>query len=140
MKMKTVNQYKKLAQLLFKYGTSNLDKNAGLSDSLDEEHFKEHPGDVPPEELSEDLVNMGPAFIKLGQLLSTRPDLLPLKYIQTLSEFQDNVPPFEYSEVERIFEEEIGAKISKAFDSFDEEPLASASDRKSTRLNSSHVS
>jgi len=127
MKMKTVNQYKKLAQLFYKYGTSNLVKNAGLSDSLEDEDYKEDPGDVPPEELLDDLVDMGPAFIKLGQLLSTRPDLLPRRYTEALSELQDNVPPFDYAEVERIFQEEIGVRISKAFDSFDEKPLASAS-------------
>src|SRR5690625_2005360 len=92
MKMKTVNQYKKLAQLFYKYGTSNLVKNAGLSDSLEDEDYKEDPGDVPPEELLDDLVDMGPAFIKLGQLLSTRPDLLPRRYTEALSELQDNVP------------------------------------------------
>lgn len=127
MKMKNLNQYTKLAQLFYKYGTSNLVKDAGLSDSLDDTDYKEKPGDVPPEELPDDLVEMGPAFIKLGQLLSTRPDLLPPQYTQALSELQDNVPPFDYSEVERIFEEEVGARISKAFDSFDPEPLASAS-------------
>src|SRR5690625_7645153 len=70
---------------------------------------------------------MGPAFIKLGQLLSTRPDLLPRRYTEALSELQDNVPPFDYAEGERIFQEEVGVRISKAFDSIDEKPLASAS-------------
>src|SRR5690554_5204644 len=70
---------------------------------------------------------MGPAFIKLGQLLSTRPDLLPAEYIEALSHLQDQVGPFPYEEVREIIERELGVRISKAFNFFKEEPIATAS-------------
>lgn len=127
MKLKNLGLYKDLAHLLYKYGTSDLVKNAGLAESLERQEKEAGSGSVSPEGLKEDLTAMGPAFIKLGQLLSTRPDLLPEPYIEALSGLQDNVPPFPYEETDRIFSEEVGVKIKEAFGSFDETPLASAS-------------
>ncbi len=80
-----------------------------------------------PEELVEDLKNMGPTYVKLGQLLSTRPDLLPDEYLTALSTLQDDVAEIPYTEVHQLVEEELGIRISKAFASFEEKPLASAS-------------
>ncbi|TVR84452.1 MAG: AarF/ABC1/UbiB kinase family protein [Saprospirales bacterium] len=80
-----------------------------------------------PKELAEDLKSMGPTFVKLGQLLSTRPDLLPDHYLDALSELQDDVDSIPFEDVREIVEEEIGMRISKAFKSFDENPLGSAS-------------
>ena len=73
------------------------------------------------------LVELGPAYIKLGQVLSTRPDLLPPTYVSELEHLQDSVPPMLYEEVEQCVEAELGARISKLFDSFEEKPLGSAS-------------
>ncbi|HXG71388.1 MAG TPA: AarF/UbiB family protein, partial [Gemmatimonadaceae bacterium] len=75
----------------------------------------------------ERLVELGPAYIKLGQVLSTRPDLLPTRYIEELEHLQDNVPPMLYEVVEQTIEDELGARISKLFASFSEETLGSAS-------------
>lgn len=83
--------------------------------------------DHTPEELTEDLKKMGPTYVKLGQLLSTRPDLLPSHFMEALATLQDDVDEVEYEVVEEIFKEEIGLRISKAFLSFDKIPLASAS-------------
>nr|WP_299201625.1 AarF/UbiB family protein [uncultured Brumimicrobium sp.] len=83
--------------------------------------------DHTPEELTEDLKKMGPTYVKLGQLLSTRPDLLPSHFMEALATLQDDVDEVEYEVVEEIFKEEIGLRISKAFLSFDKTPLASAS-------------
>lgn len=80
-----------------------------------------------PEELTEDLKKMGPTYVKLGQLLSTRPDLLPPQFMEALATLQDDVEKVSYEEVEEVFREEIGVRISKAFASFEKEPLASAS-------------
>ncbi len=74
-----------------------------------------------------DLEALGPAFIKLGQSLSTRPDLVPAVYIEALDRIQDEVAPVETAVVEKIIEDELGAKISRIFDSFDPVPLAAAS-------------
>ena len=73
------------------------------------------------------LVELGPAYVKLGQVLSTRPDLLPPSYIAELSRLQDDVPPIATEEVEGIIEAELGGRISKLFASFDAAPLGSAS-------------
>jgi len=75
----------------------------------------------------ERLVELGPAYIKLGQVLSTRPDLLPPPYIEELEHLQDNVPPMDFEQVEMTIEAELKARISKLFASFEQEPLGSAS-------------
>ncbi len=78
-------------------------------------------------EFRERLVELGPAYIKLGQVLSTRPDLLPPAYIQELENLQDSVPAMPLDEVEKTIEAELGARISKLFATFDPNPLGSAS-------------
>jgi predicted unusual protein kinase regulating ubiquinone biosynthesis (AarF/ABC1/UbiB family) len=75
----------------------------------------------------ERLVELGPAYIKLGQILSTRPDLLPKPYIDELEHLQDEVPPMSFEQVEQMIEAELNSRISKLFASFDQEPLGSAS-------------
>jgi predicted unusual protein kinase regulating ubiquinone biosynthesis (AarF/ABC1/UbiB family) len=118
-------RYRDIARLLVKYGRSDLVKEAGLDDIAD---FGED-GDVPPkaEELTDDLEQMGPTYIKLAQLMSTRADLIPPPYAKALSRLQDSVEPFSFEEVERIVTEELGVRLSRAFESFDATPLASAS-------------
>ena len=71
--------------------------------------------DEAPEALAADLEKLGPTFVKLGQVLSTRPDLLPPAYLEALARLQDNVKPFPFADVQRIVEEELGARLSKAF-------------------------
>ena len=73
------------------------------------------------------LVDLGPAYIKLGQVLSTRPDLLPEPYIRELEHLQDDVAPLPFSVIEEVIEKELGARISKLFSEFNPEPLGSAS-------------
>ena len=68
-----------------------------------------------PAELAADLEKLGPTFVKLGQLLSARTDLLPQPYLDALRRLQDKVEPFSYDEVEAIVQSELGARISKAF-------------------------
>jgi len=79
------------------------------------------------EKLCEELQEMGPTFIKLGQLLSTRPDLLSRPYIDSLSRLQDKVTAFSFKDVEKTITEALGVRISKAFNEFDEKPIAAAS-------------
>lgn len=127
LKTERLKRYKDVALLLAKYGRSDLVKQAGLEDSLelDEQALAETRPEA--EELAADLEKLGPAFIKLGQLLSTRADLLPAPYLEALSRLQDSVEPFPYEEVDRIVSSEIGVRISKAFADFEQEPLAAAS-------------
>ncbi len=122
-------RYQKFFGFMLKYWNSELFTHTAASALDDEnENKKNETGyDQSPEELVDDLKQMGPTYIKLGQLLSTRPDLLPDNYLKALASLQDDVPSIPYSEVSKIIEEELGVRISKAFSSFDEEPLASAS-------------
>lgn len=73
------------------------------------------------------LVELGPAYIKLGQVLSTRPDLLPPAYIAELEKLQDDVEPVPTIDVVNIIEAELQGRLSKLFASFDEEPIGTAS-------------
>ncbi|MGD1937362.1 MAG: ABC1 kinase family protein [Cyanophyceae cyanobacterium] len=77
--------------------------------------------------LVQKLVELGPAFIKVGQALSTRPDLLPKTYISALSELQDSVPPFSSAEAIARVEQELGQHIGELFQRFDPNPIAAAS-------------
>jgi ubiquinone biosynthesis protein len=70
---------------------------------------------------------LGPTYIKMGQILSTRPDLVPVDFIKELSKLQDNVPAGPFSEVSKIIESELGAPPDEIFDFFEKTPLASAS-------------
>ncbi|MFL5271103.1 MAG: AarF/UbiB family protein, partial [Anaeromyxobacteraceae bacterium] len=73
------------------------------------------------------LLDLGPTYIKLGQLLSSRPDILPLHWVEELSELQDAVPPFAIEEVRREIERGLGRPVSACFAELEVEPLASAS-------------
>ena len=121
------SNYTKFISFILKYWNSDVFK-AASDNALNNENTDDSEHDYDnPQELAEDLKNMGPTYVKLGQLLSTRPDLIPEPYLKALESLQDNVEVIPYSEVQKIVEEEIGQRISKAFDSFDTEPLASAS-------------
>ncbi len=120
-------RYQKFLKFMLKYWNSDL-LHQTASNAMDEESATEESDfDQSPEELVNDLKQMGPTYIKLGQLLSTRPDLLPDSYLEALSSLQDDLPTIPYEEVRELVEGEIGNRISKAFHFFDEEPLASAS-------------
>jgi predicted unusual protein kinase regulating ubiquinone biosynthesis (AarF/ABC1/UbiB family) len=132
LKPEHVKRYRDLAKLMLKYGRSDLVQTAGLEDALlQEDAAADTPQDAPnaPQatELADDLEKLGPTFIKLGQLLSTRPDLLPEAYIDALSRLQDSVEPFSGQEAEAIVAEELGVRVSKAFGEFEQEPIAAAS-------------
>lgn len=75
----------------------------------------------------ETMLALGPTFIKLGQLLSTRVDIMPKEYIEVLGGLQDNVPGFSDVEARAIIEREFNASVDQLFDSFDNQPLAAAS-------------
>ncbi len=80
-----------------------------------------------PEEFVDDLEALGPTFVKIGQALSTRPDMVPAPYLAALERMQDNVAPVPFDDIRAVVEEELGVRISKVFATFDETPLGSAS-------------
>jgi ubiquinone biosynthesis protein len=102
-----LSRYRAVAALLLKYGRSSLiadpDDPASALAADDESADANDPG---PEALADDLEKLGPTFIKLGQLLSTRADLLPPAYLSALSRLQDNVEPFPFADVQQIVEQE----------------------------------
>jgi len=128
LKPESLKRYKDIIALLIKYGRSDLVKKAKLA-KIGANHSNVLTTTVAPkaEELASDLEKLGATFIKLGQLLSTRGDLLPESYLEALSRLQDQVEPFSYDEVERIVSSELGVRISKAFAEFEREPKAAAS-------------
>src|ERR1022692_4817918 len=125
---KHLKRYKDIALLLIKHGRSDVVKHAGLEDALDTDaSVGTTTGQSKAEELAQDLEKMGPTFIKLGQLLSTRADFLPPAYIHALTRLQDKIDPFPFEEMEAIVSSELGVRISKAFSEFGAKPLATAS-------------
>ena len=123
-----LKRYKDIVALLIKYGRSDLVREAGLSTpAIRRESLAVTGKESQPEELASDLEYLGATFIKLGQLLSTRGDLLPEPYLDALARLQDKVEPFSFAEVDAIVSSELGIRISKAFAEFDPEPLAAAS-------------
>jgi ubiquinone biosynthesis protein len=87
----------------------------------------EQPPEYDPEAFVRDLQELGPAFVKIGQTLSTRADLLPAPYLQALERLQDDVGPLPFESIRDCIEAELGIRLSKAFAEFDPEPLATAS-------------
>lgn len=79
------------------------------------------------EKIKSKMISLGPTFIKLGQVLSTRPDVLPPEYTDVFSSLQDEVPPAPWKSVENIFVEELGQTTDEIYDSFDKEPISGAS-------------
>jgi ubiquinone biosynthesis protein len=127
LKPERLKRYKDVAMLLIKYGRSDLISPAGLEGSVLPDEIAAETETAPAEDLANDLERLGPTFIKLGQLLSTRADLLPGPYLDALERLQDRIEPFPYEEVERIVSGELGVRISKAFADFEPAPLAAAS-------------
>ena len=105
-----LGRYAAVASLFLKYGRGAADAEPGAADAL-----------------ARDLESLGPTFVKLGQLLSTRTDLLPPVYLDALARLQDAVEPVPFEHIQQVVEENLGVRLSKAFSTFEERPLAAAS-------------
>jgi predicted unusual protein kinase regulating ubiquinone biosynthesis (AarF/ABC1/UbiB family) len=125
-KPRQIRRYRDVARLLVKYGRSDLLKNSGLGD-LPKEPESKSPEESRPSELAKDLEQLGPTFIKIGQLLSTRGDLLPVPYLDALSRLQDNIESVPFTEIASVVTSELGFRIANGFKSFEEHPIATAS-------------
>src|ERR1700757_2946858 len=128
-------RYFEILRVMRKYELHHVAAEFGLSHRHEEEDEDHHLLNGLYEEEEEDhaaglasaLEELGPCFIKLGQLLSTRPDVMPANYIEALSRLQNTVTPVPGDKVTTIIESELGAPLSELFESFDCEPLAAAS-------------
>ena len=133
-------RYAEVARILIKYGRSDIVAESGLSaaiksdtsDGSNSHQWDKTEGDndsssnsgaPTPEEFAADLQNLGPTFIKLGQLLSTRPDFVTEPYRLALAKLQDDNDPLDLQDVFRCIEQELGDQPDVLFKSFDTEPL-----------------
>jgi len=130
LKARDIGAYRDLLVLFTRYGRKDFRLSLAPEDIIaaDENEDVIEP-DVArrAKAFAESLKTMGPSYVKFGQVLSTRPDIVPPEYIAELESLQDSIEPFSFAEVERIVEEELGVRISKAFESFESTPLAAAS-------------
>ncbi len=127
LKPQHLKRYQQIAWIFMKYGRADLVKTTGLSEALEAEQRVAPEEAAKADELAGDLEKLGPTFVKIGQLLSTRVELLPPAYLEALARLQDKVEPFSLAEVEQIVSEELGVRLSKAFTHFEDQPMAAAS-------------
>lgn len=117
--------YKDVGALLIKYVPKLSSESTKVEQELAGGRKVEVSDDA--EELANDLESLGPTFVKIGQLLSTRSDLLPAGWLKPLQRLQDDLEPVPFSEIREEVETQLGAKIDRLFDRFDEQPIACAS-------------
>ena len=129
-----LNRYQRILRIFFKYGFGD------LVETLKIEHYLEMGLQLfskrrreqierltRAERIRMALEELGPTFIKLGQILSTRSDLIPLEYLQELSKLQDHISPFPYEEAREIIKSETGKYPEELFQHFETNPVAAAS-------------
>lgn len=123
-----LKRYKDIARLFLRHGRGEWKDSGWAADAgLSASELAAEGSSPAGEQLANDLEALGPTFIKLGQMLAARADLLPLPYLAALARLQDQVQPFAFAEVEHVIETELGVRLSKAFADFESVPLAAAS-------------
>lgn len=130
-RIRHLNRYGEIIQTFARYGFSEALSRLGLAPRVPWRRKivveAESPHLSAPIRFRMALEELGPTFVKMGQMLSTRPDLLPPDFIRELEKLQDDAAPVAWSEIRRVVEEELGGTIGEFFKSVDENPLASAS-------------
>ena len=129
-----LNRYRQILAILFRYGFGDLLERlkldqyiaAGLQ-AISSKRTDRVEKLSRPQRLRMAFEELGPTYIKLGQILSTRPDLVPVDYVNELAKLQDEVPSFPFGDVKGIVEAEFGAPAEELFDELQAQPLASAS-------------
>lgn len=123
---KHLHRYREIAGVLARHGWGWMLGRLGLSEHLGK-HAELTPREHGPAHIREMLEELGPTFVKLGQLLSTRPDIIPEQYINELSKLQDTAPTVPADAIRSVIEEEFSAPVSAVYAEFDYAPLAAAS-------------
>src|SRR5437016_10051501 len=130
LKTRNIAAYRDLLVLFTRYGRKDFRLELDPGELLLQD---EPEGEIEPDvqqranAFASALKKMGPTYVKFGQVLSTRPDIVPQEYIIALESLQDDIEAFSYADVERIVESELGARISKIFHEFESTPMAAAS-------------
>ena len=129
-----LRRYRQILAVFLKYGFGDLLRSIGVHRYAGSRWWKINAGRREPavvlsraEAVRAALEELGPTFIKAGQFLSTRPDLLPAEFIEELAKLQDDVPPFSFSDARQIVEQELGSPLEEVFSDFQERPVAAAS-------------
>ncbi len=128
-----IKRYRKIVEVLVRNGFDYLIEVLDLYHFLPlRKRFKKLDSSHPPKDtramrLRKVLEELGPTFVKLGQLLSTRPDLIPHRYVEELKKLQDQVSAMDFEQVVEVIEEELGAEYQEQFTELSPQPLASAS-------------
>jgi ubiquinone biosynthesis protein len=129
-----LNRYRQILAVLFKYGFGDLLEMLKIDQYIEvglQMISRKRATRVErlnrPQRLRMAFEELGPTYIKLGQILSTRPDLVPMEYIDELSSLQDKVPAFPFEQVRNVVSAEFGIPPEDLFDTLEEEPFASAS-------------
>ncbi len=122
-----LRRFQQIAQILVRHGFGELVDLLGAVPPISSRLLRRRVITGTPQRLRMALEELGPTFVKLGQVLSTRPDLLPPPYIAELAKLQDTVPPAPWEPVRAQLEAELGAPMEEVFATFDPEPLAAAS-------------
>lgn len=122
-----LERFAQIAEILARHGLGFLAGSMGLERWLPGQAMLSAKEPTTPMRLRLALEELGPTFIKLGQLLSTRSDIMPAAYLSELSKLQDGAPPVSAAEIRSLIHQELGATPEQLFASFDDKPLASAS-------------
>ncbi|AEH60229.1 ABC-1 domain protein [Methanosalsum zhilinae DSM 4017] len=132
-KYSMVRRYREIIDTLIKYEFGHIVERLGIKkpvlfkSKLKSGYRHKERNLSSPERARKVLEELGPTFIKFGQILSTRRDLIPPRYIQELEKLQDSVPPFSFDIVQNIIRDELGADIDHLFSNFEKNPIAAAS-------------
>lgn len=131
-RIRHLKRYRDVAKVLARHGFGYFIEEIGLLHmlSLPKRLFKDMEVIDPKsmgERIRQVIEELGPTYVKIGQIASTRADIIPAEILHELEKLQDNVPPFSYENISRILEEELGSPLGEIFSSFDEKPLAAAS-------------
>ncbi|MDX2441640.1 MAG: AarF/ABC1/UbiB kinase family protein, partial [Desulfobacterales bacterium] len=129
-----LNRYRQILTVLFRYGYGDLidrlkiDQYIEIGLQMISRKRRDRVEKLTrAERIRMALEELGPTYVKLGQILSTRPDLVPVDFISEFAKLQDKVPPFPFNEAKQIVQSELNSTLEEVFDSFDEKPFASAS-------------
>lgn len=125
-----IGRYREIVNIISKHGLSQVLALLGIRTGLSLPWYRkevDQPTVSTAQRLRIVFQELGPTFVKLGQILSTRPDLLPPAYITELERLQDRVPPVGFEQIKTTLEQETGLSLQEVFARFNEKPLASAS-------------